>query len=97
LSSATIAIGQKVLGRGLLIPGWFFVATKSIVSGVGGKMLEFHGGGRVSRGDAKAGANLASLEDRHLLLVSSRALPERWRRSLKVASRAGPWRFGRNH
>jgi len=52
-----------VLGRGLLAPGWFFVATKGLVSSVGGKVLELHGGGRIARGDAKVRANLAALED----------------------------------
>jgi hypothetical protein len=53
-----------VLGRGLLVAGWFFVAAESLVSGVGGQVLEFHGGGRVARGNTEVGANLASLEDR---------------------------------
>ncbi len=63
MSSTTIAIGQKVLGRGLLAPGWFFVAAKGLVCSVSGKVLELHGGGRVARGDAKVRANLAALED----------------------------------
>jgi hypothetical protein len=67
-----------VLGHGLLVAGWFFVAAQSLVSGVGGQVLEFHGGGRVARGNTEVGANVW-----YLLLVSSRAPPERWRRSLQ--------------
>jgi hypothetical protein len=53
-----------VLGRGLLVAGCFFVAAESLVSGVGGQVLEFHGGGRIARSNTEVGANLASLENR---------------------------------
>jgi hypothetical protein len=57
-----------------LVARWFFVAAKGLVSGISGKMLEFHGGGRVARGVAEVGADLASLEDRCSGLLGGQVL-----------------------
>jgi hypothetical protein len=61
LPSAAIAIVKEVLGGSSLVAGWLFITSKCLVGGVGGDILELHGGGAIARSDAEIGANLAAL------------------------------------
>jgi hypothetical protein len=61
LRSAAIAIVEEVLGGSSLVAGWLFITSKCLVGGVGGEILELHGGGAIARSDAEIGASLAAL------------------------------------
>jgi hypothetical protein len=61
LPSAAIAIVGEVLGGSSLVAGWLFITSKCLVGGVGGEILEPHGGGAITRSDAEIGADLAAL------------------------------------